>query len=37
MFIVIGERVNTTLGKVKEAVEKRDAEYSRATQTNLIP
>ena len=27
MFIVIGERINTTLGKVKEAVEKRDAEY----------
>ena len=27
MFIVIGERINTTLKKVKKAVEKRDAEY----------
>ena len=27
MFIVIGERINTTLKKVKQAVEKRDAEY----------
>ena len=27
MFIVIGERINTTLGKMKEAVEKRDAKY----------
>jgi len=27
MFIVIGERINTTLKKVKRAVEKRDAEY----------
>ena len=27
MFTVIGERINTTLKKVKEAVEKRDAEY----------
>ncbi len=31
MFIVIGEIIITTLGMVKEAVEKRDAEYSRAT------
>lgn len=29
MFIVIGERINTTLKKVKEAVEKRDAAYIR--------
>jgi 5-methyltetrahydrofolate--homocysteine methyltransferase len=27
MFIVIGERINTTLEKVKEAVEKKDAVY----------
>lgn len=27
MFTVIGERINTTLKKVKEAVEKRDVEY----------
>ena len=27
MFTVIGERINTTLGKVKEAVEKRDVHY----------
>ncbi|WP_300462535.1 dihydropteroate synthase [Desulfobacula sp.] len=27
MFTVIGERINTTLEKVKEAVEKRDADY----------
>ncbi|MCF6246501.1 MAG: dihydropteroate synthase [Desulfobacula sp.] len=27
MFTIIGERINTTLGKVKKAVENRDAEY----------
>ena len=27
MFVVIGERINTTLKKVKEAVKQRDVEY----------
>ena len=27
MFTIIGERINTTLGKVKKAVENKDAEY----------
>ncbi|MCP4670846.1 MAG: dihydropteroate synthase, partial [Desulfobacula sp.] len=27
MFTIIGERINTTLKKVKEAVEKRDEQY----------
>ena len=29
MFTIIGERINTTLGKVKKAVENQDAEYIR--------
>jgi len=34
MFTIIGERINTTLGKVKKAVENRDAEYIRQDVKN---